>query len=268
MFRHAMLSIAMMAALAVLPATLPGQQWPGSSDALADPDNTSCFDTFSSSASGENFRICLSRHGNLMRLESPLGFEHIRVGTFLEGYSLCQQNVLSGYDVGFVEVGFDNGTVSQPGGAGTLPLIVTRDTNDGLFRLIQTINWNPAEKEVTIEMQVKNVSGVQQVDVSLIRIVDFDVDGDVFNHWAKAFNTVFAWRDAFDWGSASHQLNLAAATPKFFHFPDVTGFDIDCIPSSAEQTPTFGDFVGRMTYFLGTINDNKSKRVTYIYRVL
>src|SRR5687767_15262885 len=64
----------------------------------------------------------------------------------------------------------------------------------------------------------------------------FRSDGDFDNHWAETFNSVFAWRDAFNWGSASHQLSLTAATPRFFHFPSVhqTG-DQNCIPVSSRS---------------------------------
>jgi hypothetical protein len=59
---------------------------------------------------------------------------------------LCKQGTLIGFDDGSSEGGFNDGTVSQPGGPGTLPFIVTRNTLDGLFQLRQTINWNPAQR--------------------------------------------------------------------------------------------------------------------------
>jgi hypothetical protein len=237
-----------------------------------EPLNTQCLDTFASGSGDEKFRICISKHGNLMRLESPAGVEHIRNGGFLEGYFLCTDATATevGFDIGLAEDGFDEGTVSQPGGAGTLPMIVTRNSLDGRFQLIQTFTWDPANLRVKIEVQITNVSGVKQFDVDLRRIVDLDigaiVTGHFTNNWGESLESVFAWNDVGTGTLAPQGVSLTATSPKTPHFTQVVNFgDVGCVSTSAEPTPTTGDFVGIVTYNIGNIPANKTKTVSYVY---
>jgi hypothetical protein len=239
-----------------------------------EPLDITCLDTFESGRAEELIRICISKHGNLVRFESPAGFEHIRNGLYYEGYVLCSDagTTLNGWDNGQNGGRFDDGTVSQPGGPGTLPIIVTRNTLDGLFQLTQTFTWDPANNQVFIEMQVENVSGAKQFDVDLMRLVDLDVGNNVTggtNEGGTTLDSVFAWND---FGSltgtlAPQALRLSAATRKTAHFANLTllAGDVACAPSTIVP-PTTGDINGRVTYNLGTIPKNGTKTVTFTYR--
>ncbi len=112
------------------------------------------------SGSGFNFLgVKVSNHGNLISFESPAGRQAVFGGR--EGYAVCSQGgLVHGHDTGDVEEGFGAPTFAQPNGAGTFPLTVTRRTTDGKFQLTQV--WNkpdPVEKDVTVAMTLKNVSG-------------------------------------------------------------------------------------------------------------
>ncbi len=260
-------------ALAFVLCCLPGlgraQQRP--SDRPGEPENTGCFDTFTSGSGADLFKICVSRHGNLVRFESPAGQEHIRNGTIIEGYSLCSIGIVSGYDTAQDEAGFDNGMVGQPGGPGTLPITVTRRTLDGLFELKQTLDWSPAEKEVTITMQVKNVSGASASGVVLHRIVDMDiaanVTGSFDNHWAVTSETAFAWLDPQESVGVGRGLALTALSLKTGHAAQAT---LDFSNASCfivgDPTPSVGDLGARVSYFLGDIGSGKTKTVKFVYR--
>jgi hypothetical protein len=263
--------MAFLAMVALGPRVASAQGLNSSSSGI-EPLNTQCLATFESGSGADRIRICISKHGNLMRLESPAGVEHIRNGTFLEGYVLCTDATATevGFDLGFEEDGFDDGTVNQPGGPGTLPVIVTRNSLDGRFQLIQTFTWDPANLRVRIEMQVKNVSGVKQFSVDLRREVDLDigqnVTGTFDNNWGESLESIFAWNDAGPGTSAPQGVSLTAASPKTPHFTEVASKpEAGCFSTSGVPTPTTGDLLGIVTYNIGNIPANQTKTVSYVY---
>jgi hypothetical protein len=135
------------------------------------------------SGSGTNFLgVKVSDHGNLLSFESPQGQEN--AFSDAEGYAVCSTQFgdetvgerVNGHDTGSVFGGFAAPTFSQPNGAGTFPLTVTRRTIDGKFQLTQV--WNKpdtVEKDVTVAMTLKNISGAPINGVFLSRSGDFDV---------------------------------------------------------------------------------------------
>jgi hypothetical protein len=251
-------------------------QLPNRSEGPPVPLNTQCRATFASGSGADLIRFCVSKHGNVMRLESPAGIEHVRNGSFNEGYVLCTDGTATrvGFDIGDFEDGFDDGTVSQPGGGGTLPLIVRRNSLDGRFQLIQTFTWDPANLRVKIEMKVKNVSGVKQFNVDLRRVVDLDIAGNVTatfsNQWGESLESVFAWNNLGLVGGGDDPLqqgvSLTAASPKTPHFTEVSGvIESGCFGTGGVPTPNTGDFLGVVTYNIGNIPANQTKTVTYVY---
>jgi hypothetical protein len=256
------------------PLDLRAQQTEAGSGGGIEPLNTQCLATFASGAAEELIRLCISKHGNLVKFESPAGFEHIRNGDFFEGYILCSDTgaTRNGFDVGGNEGGFDDGTVDQPGGPGTLPIIVTRNSLDGRFQLVQSFTWDPTSDQVFIEMQVKNVSGVKQFNVDVMRMADLDigenVTGDFNNEWGTTLDSVFAWNDfgSLTGTSAPQALRISAATRKTAHFASVTPIGHAVCSAGNIVSPTNGDFGGRVTYNLGNIAKNGTKTVTFTYR--
>src|SRR5262249_33092165 len=81
------------------------------------------------------------------------------------------------FDAGLAQDGWGAPTVSQPSGPGTLPLVVTRTSEDGRVQLTQTFTRNVAERGVDVKMDVKNLSAVPLPGVLLDRYFDADVDG-------------------------------------------------------------------------------------------
>src|SRR5215211_4207280 len=124
---------------------------------------------------GANFLgVKVSDHGNLTSFESPAGQEQVFAGN--EGYAVCSGSGLTvhGHDTGSVVGGFAAPTFSQPT-VGAFPLTVTRRTTDGKFQLTQV--WakpDPVEKDVTVTMTLKNISGAPiNTNVLLSRSGDF-----------------------------------------------------------------------------------------------
>src|SRR5262249_18363379 len=102
-------------------------------------------------------KFCVSARGNITHFESPFGLTHI---TGNEGYVLCVDNdrrIGLAFDAGLAQDGWGAPTVSQPSGPGTLPLVVTRTSEDGRVQLTQTFTRNVAERGVDVKMDVKNL---------------------------------------------------------------------------------------------------------------
>src|SRR5579863_194266 len=54
------------------------------------PDaTTTCKLTFTSGGSPNYLQFCVTVNGNIVELKSPQPYEHIREGTVLEGYGIC-----------------------------------------------------------------------------------------------------------------------------------------------------------------------------------
>jgi hypothetical protein len=267
------LAVAALVLTMSAPVVLQAQEPQGGAAGGLEPLDTPCQATFVSGAAEELVRICISKHGNLIKFESPAGFEHVRNGDLQEGYILCRDFTTPvGFDIGNLEDGFNDGTVSQPGGPGTLPITVTRTSLDGLFQLTQTFTWDPTFNRVFIQMRVKNVSSAKQFGVTLIRMADFDigenVTGTFDNEWAQTLDSVFAWNDfgSLTGTAAPQGLRLSAVTRKTFHGPEITAVgDASCAPILV-PTPTNDDLAGRMNYSLGTIARNATKTVVFAYR--
>jgi len=151
------------------------------------------------SGSGATFLgVAVSDHGNLLSFESPQGAQSLGG---LEGYVLCSQggSTVHGYDWGGGESGFGSATISQPNGAGTFPLTVTRNTTDGKFQLRQV--WarpDAAEKDVTVTTTLKNLSSTTINGVVLSRTGNVNAGGvgtDTGDFGTHTSDSALQWDD-------------------------------------------------------------------------
>src|SRR5215217_967926 len=226
------------------------------------------------SGSGKNFLgVKVSNHGNLTSFESPAGQEQVFGGR--EGYTLCSGGgpVVHGHDTGLVEGGFGAPTFSQPNGAGTFPLTVTRNTTDGKFQLKQVWN-NPdaIEKDVTVTMTLKNLSSATIESVVMSRTGDFDVGASSNDLAAATEDSVWQWDDRFGVDRPAGGVMLTALTFGTTHGPRVetantwTTTRAQC-PTNEVGTPTpsVQDLTMRVFYFLGNLSAGQSKTVKYKY---
>jgi hypothetical protein len=167
-----------------------------------------CFSTYTSGSGSTLMVICISDHGNLVRLESPATFEQIdqtSLGNHRDGYAICPGSPPNpsngGYDAGGVEGGFGPPTISQPNGANTFPLTIIRDTTSGIYRLTQKFSQNTSEKEVAITMTLKRLSAADcnpncaSVPMRLSRYFPGDVDNESSGngYFARTKDSVWEW---------------------------------------------------------------------------
>src|SRR5215208_766719 len=230
--------------------------------------------------------VKVSDHGNLVSFESPAGQEALGNG---EGYAVCSGGgtTIHGHDTnGANDEGatatFGTPTFAQPNGAGTFPLTVTRRTTNGKFQLSQV--WakpDATEKDVTVTMTIKNITGTGSVPaatinaVELARTGDFDVGTSIQDWGARTGDAVWLWDDASGTDVPAVGLQLTALTLGIAHDPWVehynnwidstTGTRNGCVPNPVAQTPTRSDFTMRAVYHLGNMSAGQSKTVKYEY---
>lgn len=129
-----------------------------------------------SGANDQYLKVCWSEHGNITSFESPQGSSHLP----MDGYAVCYGSGagLSAWDAKFVESGWGPATLSPD------KKVITRKTTDGKLQLKQTFSKDSPEKDFTIKMELKNVSGSPVYVSGFARYFDADVDNsgttDVF----------------------------------------------------------------------------------------
>jgi hypothetical protein len=139
------------------------------------------------SGTGEQFfKVCWSDHGNLTWFESPTGWKH----TLAEGYAFCYESPQP------AAIAYDASLIGESGwGPATSSLdknVITRTTTDGKLQLKQTFSQDAAKKDVTIKMELKNVSASPLFVAGFARYVDGNVDGDPHNEWDITYDSVMA----------------------------------------------------------------------------
>jgi hypothetical protein len=255
---------------------------------LIDPlSNAPIAKCFNSGTGANKLTACVSDHGNLVKFESPAGFDHIgQQNLFRDGYAICTGNLPTipneshGYDTGGIEAGFGPATIVDPS-----PLTISRDTTNGVFRLIQKFRVDKKEKEVLIEMTLMNISGVAREAIKLQRAFEGDVDNNNNAHafFGRTVDSAFEWVDqpAASSGAAGHGLMLTAVDMGVDH-ATVVNTIADYNPTGSGQrtgngcivffqgvaTPASNgaNLVGRVIYGLGTIPAGGQKTVSVSYR--
>ena len=247
---------------------------------VASPDSATPHRTFTSGSGNTGFRYAVSLHGNVVHLESPIFadssgnplYKHLHGG---EGYAVSMNT--TGGRITYWDAGLSEATGCSGNSRSWSPTVVEsavnangttlkRSTCDGAWQLTQTFTRNITNHELTITMTLRNTSGGQNyTDVELARYFDGDVDsttgGDRYN---RTFDSVHAQESTFD------NLMLTALTFNTSHATAVHtcgSWNRAVTTQASAATPTAaGDFVGRITYHLGTINNNTQKVVKVLYK--
>jgi hypothetical protein len=191
--------------------------------AFAAKASNSC-DTLLTFGSGATLtKVCISNEGNIVKFESPAGFEQIgQLNTFRDGYAMCSgnlptwANVSEGYDAGdvSVEAGLGPPTVIQPGGPNTLPLTIIRDSSSGTYRLTQSFASDGLRRLITITMKVTRLSNADCTSAGcpplrLMRAFEGDVDNNTSANarFGRSVDSVWEWID-----TTGHGLKLSSAS--------------------------------------------------------
>jgi hypothetical protein len=232
-----------------------------------DEASTACTWTFTAGGGDKLLRYCVSSHGNVMQFETPAGIEHIRTGTFIEGYAVCSTSFgVHGWDQGDVESAWGALAFSGLSASG---VTVTRTTLDGRLRLEMKFTRDTKEMETTIAVTVTNLTAATIAGVQYSRYADFDRSGA----WDRTGTSV--WESGAGNGVGT---TLNGIT---FDVPSTTGIETfnnldrsndgvgssnTCATGTQVATPAAGDNTARVTYNIGNLAAGKKKVVTFVYR--
>jgi hypothetical protein len=242
--------------------------------AAAAAGDTNCVYTFSSGQNATAFTWCLSSNGNIMRLENaawPFN-EHIRVGTFTEGYAICDwTDDVVAYDYGSSAAGFGPTTVVSGCAGGALPCTMERETSDGNFYLKMVFNRTPVDREIVITETVKNLRNIHTDNVELWRYADVDVNASTGNDWGDR-SQASSWARDVTAPQAGQRVGLSALTRTVLHSTNILGPTPPtpnlCVTSDPGPLPHYGDIGIFVSYdFDQGIAALKSKTVKFQYRV-
>jgi hypothetical protein len=181
---------------------------------------TDCTFTFTSggTASTKYLQYCVTGNGNIVEFQSPLGTEHIRVGTVGDGYALCDLSAATG-EVGYHDyAGFGDVDTGTGWGAPTTVsqtatmVKIARSTADGLFTLTQTFTQSPSDASVRVAMAIKNNTSISKT-IWLTRFTDIDAGGSTSNIMDGTLESVWGY-NASETGSG---LQISLAVPNTFN---------------------------------------------------
>jgi hypothetical protein len=226
--------------------------------------------TFTFGSGATRFSFCISTHGNVQNLVSPSASKHI---TTAEGYIVCGSGFNNSWDTGSDDESYgwnEPIAVSQPGGPHTFPLTIIRQSTDGRFQLRQVFDWEPEQRELFITMVLKNTSAAAITNLMLARYFDGNID----DQW----NNIYDGDSDSVWGrnpssGARHGLMLSALSLAQPHMAGVERetdwfYSKTICPTTEWTGPPLSnnDYVGRLTFKLGTLNPGQIKTVKVLYR--
>lgn len=107
---------------------------------------------------------------------------------------MCSSSGVHGADFGgVIPVPFGPATVVSGCVAGSTDCAISRETTDGVFRLIQKFSQRANEKKVTIVHTLINLSNTTRIDVQLARVAFTTVENPFVSTWADhAVRTAWA----------------------------------------------------------------------------
>jgi len=236
---------------------------------------TDCFATFTSGSGATAFNFCVTQNGNILSLESPAGAEHIRVGVFMEGYTICDHTLgLRYWDLGaFSPNGdFQAPIIVQPNGPNTFPLTITRTTWDFIYTLKQTFSRNVQDRSVLVTMALTNndITFTGNRSVSFWRAADFDMDGNIFNWGAATKDSAFAWNNVAALSPGGHGGALTSLSLAVPHSAGVVPFNVGdpaCPEFSDTGFPRIDDVVTYLGHDFVYTGKHQTKTATVKLRV-
>jgi hypothetical protein len=227
------------------------------------PEATDCAYTFTSGIDHDLtfFEWCLTENGNISRLETPKAANNIPPGA--EGYAVCSTSGVHGADFGgVIPVPFGPATVVSGCVAGSKNCTISRDTTDGVFRLIQKFTQDIKEKEVNIDHTLINLSSATVTGVELARAAFLTVENPFVADWAD-HNVRTAWaRGLRRVGITSWSLEVQGPASVIKSFP--TGCTADRVTSIPTPAGTYEGV--QINYLIGELTPGRKVILKVQYR--
>lgn len=217
--------------------------------------NSTCAYEFGNS----EFSVCVSPNGNIVRLTSPAGAEHINVGTLAEGYVLCAGTHLPYYDVAAAGARFGAPTLLD--GPTSDSVTIQRTTGDGLFTVQQAFVANTTNRQITVTMTIIN-NGPTVSNVRLLRSADFDMDG-------TRTTDVFDRSNDSTWARQLRAASLSAQTRNVPHQARISPnlAPQNCGPATVAPPTVNTDLASFVRYDIGSIPARGNRAVRFRYQI-
>ncbi len=217
---------------------------------------------------GTSLRFGITQFGEITPFQSPVGTEHLAVGTVLTGYTLAY---VSGdvdhvcYSVNFIRSGIDPVSYRELENTPSRVLVevVTR-TSDGVLGIRRVFTFLRAEQYVEVTTELQNLSAGPLTQVVLKEDVDWDVDGDFLDDawdYDRSRNMGVAWDQ--------HYVAVAAAqAPDLMDINGWNDFESRATKVDVPSGPVL-DFDGLevLHFELGTLAASERRPVTLAYGV-
>lgn len=226
-------------------------------------------------------KISFSDLGEMPAFEYPAGYEHILIGTELEGWTIS-------YRVGETEYHYYSGYAQSNGGIeevsyeelqnddDQLTIECKTRTSDNRLEITHLLQMDRAESRVFLNMRVKNLSAGIISDIRIKRFCDLDIDTGGDYGWAD-FNGFFELTasgirnyttDPIE-GRESHGMTMyGIPTPDWFGGDDWDDwYQRDNLPDFLEsEYPVEGDYTATLSWDLGDLLPAASTtNVTAVY---
>jgi hypothetical protein len=239
--------------------------------ASAQTKDTTCATSLAGGSGNFAFNYCVSPNGNIVQMETPLGFQHLAAAHLSEGVGLCD------ITAGNVEYSdFGDGGVStthfwlDPVVVSTSPLVIGRKTDDGIWQLLQTFTTSAADSSIKVKMDIINQTAIKR-EATLVRYADVNVN---LNGLTDLFQATLLSASASDlFGtprSPGMQLRDAAHGTPTPHVQNVQTGPSPCNASAHAKEPFFAG-PGSLVLVYGegggiTVPANGKKTATALYR--
>lgn len=233
---------------------------------LASAQSATCNTSYTFTAGSGNFNMsfCLTDNGNIVQYATPTTSEHLSSQS--EGYGICDTNPLNGKNVNYYDYAGGGAanwgavtSVVQLGGAGTLPLTITRLTADGVWQLAQTFTQSVPDRAIKIKMDFTNLSGVDR-SINILRFANIDANALTDNDFEATLYSSFAANQNLGGIQLRDWANVADV-PMVFSVPDG--------PKPCSLSPSTVQFSGDGAIGLQynrTVKAGATKTVKVLYR--
>jgi hypothetical protein len=233
-------------------------------------------------------RVEISNYGELIGLEAPEGYEHLKTGTYKEGYLVACMTpdnmdhvVIATHDsrANVTTVSFSfvepSTPITDPYVVLTTPNIISVKTksSDNVIQLNQIYKFDGYEVRITMELE--NIYSGTITNCVLKRVSDIDTDtGGMFgwagyqNTWDVTTNSVRAWsRNPPSEREAHMVIMRGSPTPTTVMVDDWNDSYGRESPIDFYSFPVTGDYNATLEWFFPVIEAGKSFSVTVTYYV-
>jgi hypothetical protein len=229
----------------------------------ANPESSVCTYPFTAS----NIKWCLNANGNLVSLQSPGTIEHMRIGTpAIEGYILCVSGAVKAYDTAYLP-GSGWGPPAVIAAKTATGITIRRKTLDGLFQLDQKWSRDNTERDLTLQMTLKNLGPAAVVELG--RVADFNVDIGLDGLFTDLFdrtrNTLW-FRDPVN-GRDGVTMKLLTLNPNYLAIVADADLAPRCIYPQLAFPGGPRNVMGHARFIFGALSSGSQKVVKLGYRV-